>query len=103
MFIFVHGYLILRLVTLDVLALHVKKPGSFEYKSGQWAQIACNILGSSEFHPFTMTSSPNEKYLTFHIRAVGPWTNNIRRVFEPANRVNGIQAKVSIIMYAASE
>lgn len=81
-------------ISEDVTAIHVKKPPSFEYKSGQWAQVACNKLCKSEFHPFTMTSSPHEKFLTFHIRAVGPWTNNIRHVLDPSHRVPGQLPKV---------
>lgn len=32
-----------------------------------------------------MTSAPHEKYLSLHIRAVGPWTTAIRRVYDPKN------------------
>ena len=51
--------------------------------SGQWVRIACKELGSSEFHPFTLTSAPHEKQLSLHIRAVGPWTSNLRKLFDP--------------------
>jgi len=77
-----------------VTSLKVKKPPGFAFKSGQWAQVAVNKLGKSEFHPFTMTSSPNEEYVTFHIRAVGPWTTNVRRLFDPSNRVGRNMPKV---------
>ncbi|XP_060604820.1 dual oxidase 1-like [Ruditapes philippinarum] len=75
-----------ELLPSDVTALTVIKPPGFEYQSGQWAQVACKTLGAREFHPFTMTSAPHEKYLKFHIRAVGPWTTNIRRIFDPSSR-----------------
>ena len=29
-------------------------------------------------HPFTVTSSPGEENLSFHIRAVGNWTNDLK-------------------------
>ncbi|WAR00381.1 DUOX2-like protein [Mya arenaria] len=83
-----------ELLPSDVTALKVKKPLGFEFKSGQWAQIAIDKLGRSEYHPFTMTSSPHEKFVTFHIRAVGPWTMNVRRLFDPANRVGKEMPKV---------
>ena len=67
----------------------VRKPEGFEYKSGQWAQVACLALGHREFHPFTMTSAPHEKFLKFHIRAVGPWTTNLRQVYDPCSRSKG--------------
>lgn len=66
----------------EVTKLEIKRPSNFEYKSGQWVRIACSALNSSEFHPFTLSSSPNESNLTVHIRAVGPWTRAIRQVYE---------------------
>lgn len=78
--------------------LEFKRPENFEYKSGQWVQIACLGLNSNEYHPFTLTSSPNEPNLTLHIRAVGPWTNNIRTLYDntiisdqPLPKVSNIQ------------
>lgn len=68
----------------SVTALEFKRPESFEYKSGQWVRIACVGLNSGEYHPFTLTSSPDEPNLTLHIRAVGPWTRNIRKIYTNA-------------------
>lgn len=62
--------------------LEFRKPDNFEYKSGQWVNIACIVLNSHEYHPFTLTSNPDEKNLTLHIRAVGPWTRNIRKLYD---------------------
>lgn len=46
-------------------------------------RVACLALSSSEYHPFTLSSAPHEKTLTIHIRGVGPWTTNIRRIYDP--------------------
>ncbi|KAK7489239.1 hypothetical protein BaRGS_00019491 [Batillaria attramentaria] len=70
------------LLPSGVTQLVFKKPLNFEYKSGQWVRIACLKLASGEYHPFTLTSAPHEETLSLHIRAVGPWTNNIRRVYD---------------------
>ncbi|XP_053406099.1 dual oxidase 2-like isoform X2 [Mercenaria mercenaria] len=83
-----------ELLPSDVTSLTVIKPSGFEYQSGQWAQVACKALGEREFHPFTMTSAPHEKNLTFHIRAVGPWTTNIRRLFDPSIRAGSSYSKL---------
>ncbi|KAL8598120.1 hypothetical protein ACOMHN_030406 [Nucella lapillus] len=72
------------LLPSGVTQLVFKKPVNFEYKSGQWVRIACLKLAKGEYHPFTLTSSPHEETLSLHIRAVGPWTNNIRRVYDPS-------------------
>lgn len=69
----------------DVTALKFKRPINFEYKSGQWVRISCAALGKSEYHPFTLTSSPHEDYLSLHIRAVGPWTTNLRKTYDANN------------------
>jgi dual oxidase len=45
-------------------------------------RIACLSLGDSEYHPFTLTSAPHEDFLSLHIRAVGPWTSNLRRAYD---------------------
>ncbi|XP_076444374.1 dual oxidase 2-like [Babylonia areolata] len=70
------------LLPSGVTQLVFKKPINFEYKSGQWVRIACLKLAKGEYHPFTLTSAPHEETLSLHIRAVGPWTNNIRRVYD---------------------
>lgn len=69
----------------DVTMLEFQKPDNFQYKSGQWVRIACMALNKHEYHPFTLTSSPNEDTLKLHIRSVGPWTTHIRTIYEGAN------------------
>jgi len=72
-----------ELLPSDVTYLEFKRPIGFEYKSGQWVRIACLVLGELEYHPFTLTSAPNEENLMLHIRAVGPWTMNLRTTYDP--------------------
>ncbi|KAK3098182.1 hypothetical protein FSP39_016935 [Pinctada imbricata] len=72
----------------DVLSLTFKKPLDFNYISGQWVRIACPALSRSEYHPFTLTSAPHEDTISLHIRAVGPWTMNLRSIFDKANTAN---------------
>ncbi|XP_012261755.2 dual oxidase-like isoform X2 [Athalia rosae] len=66
-----------------VTCLKFRKPPNFQYKSGQWVRIACSDFNPNEYHPFTLSSAPNESYLTVHIRAVGPWTTEIRLRVDP--------------------
>ncbi|GFR66431.1 dual oxidase [Elysia marginata] len=70
------------LLPSGVINLVFKRPLTFDYYSGQWVRIACPLLGKHEYHPFTLTSSPHEDCLSLHIRAVGPWTKNLRNLFE---------------------
>lgn len=67
----------------DVTHLRFQRPLDFDYKSGQWVRIACVALGTTEYHPFTLTSAPHEDTLSLHIRAVGPWTTRLRELYSP--------------------
>ncbi|KAK3607886.1 hypothetical protein CHS0354_036708 [Potamilus streckersoni] len=77
---------LIALIFTDVTGLTFKRPLNFEYRSGQWVRIACHELGDNEYHPFTLTSSPHEEHLSLHIRAVGPWTTNLRKTYDINNR-----------------
>ncbi|CAL8294663.1 unnamed protein product [Boreogadus saida] len=67
--------------TIRVTHLEFKRPQGFVYRSGQWVRIACLMLGTDEYHPFTLTSAPHEETLSLHIRAVGPWTSHLRELY----------------------
>eukprot|EP00069_Balaena_mysticetus_P020315 bmy_12677T0 len=72
-----------ELLPSGVTHLEFQRPQGFEYKSGQWVQIACLALGTNECHPFTLTSAPHEDTLSLHIRAAGPWTTCLREIYSP--------------------
>ncbi|XP_037690014.1 dual oxidase 2 [Choloepus didactylus] len=72
-----------ELLPSGVTHLQFQRPQGFEYKSGQWVRIACLALGTTEYHPFTLTSAPHEDTLSLHIRAVGPWTTRLREIYSP--------------------
>lgn len=73
----------------DITYIEFKRPANFDYQSGQWVRIACLTHGANEYHPFTLTSAPHEDTLSLHIRALGPWTWNIRQEFDPENHRDG--------------
>ncbi|KAK9027009.1 hypothetical protein V6N11_066858 [Hibiscus sabdariffa] len=55
----------------NVFSIVMSKPQGFKYKSGQ--------------HPFSITSAPGDEYLSIHIRTVGDWTQELKRVFTEVN------------------
>ena len=57
----------------DVVEVQIKKP-SFIYKPGQYVQLKCPEVSLLQWHPFTITSAPEEGFISLHIRAVGDWT-----------------------------
>uniref|UniRef100_A0A452UXS0 NAD(P)H oxidase (H2O2-forming) n=1 Tax=Ursus maritimus TaxID=29073 RepID=A0A452UXS0_URSMA len=72
-----------ELLPSGVTHLQFQRPQGFEYKSGQWVRIACLDLGTTEYHPFTLTSAPHEDTLSLHIRVAGPWTTRLREIYSP--------------------
>ncbi|NXF70647.1 DUOX2 oxidase, partial [Sclerurus mexicanus] len=72
-----------ELLPSGVTHLQFQRPQDFDYKSGQWVRIACVDLGTTEYHPFTLTSAPHDDTLSLHIRAVGPWTTRLRELYSP--------------------
>lgn len=82
------GVLRVELLPSDVTLLEFKRPINFDFRSGQWIRLACAPLGKDEYHSLTLTSAPHEATLTVHVRAVGPWSSNLRKIFDP-NQFNG--------------
>ncbi|KAF9433747.1 hypothetical protein BGZ76_009027 [Entomortierella beljakovae] len=56
-----------------VIELQIQKP-SFKYKPGQYMFVNVPDISNYQWHPFTITSSPFEDYVSVHIRQVGDWT-----------------------------
>ena len=41
--------------------------------------LQCSQLSYFEWHPFTLTSAPEEDYLSVHIRQIGDWTRKLTK------------------------
>ncbi|NXT61997.1 NOX3 oxidase, partial [Chaetops frenatus] len=63
-----------------VLELHMKKHG-FKMGAGQYIFLQCPSVSQLEWHPFTLTSAPEEDYFSVHIRVVGDWTAALSKAF----------------------
>ncbi|KAE9614103.1 hypothetical protein Lal_00016456 [Lupinus albus] len=68
----------------NVLTLQMSKPPQFRYKSGQYMFVQCPAVSPFEWHPFSITSAPDDDYLSVHIRQLGDWTRELKRVFSEA-------------------
>ncbi|KAI0004260.1 NADPH oxidase [Russula compacta] len=55
------------------MELRIVKP-SFKYTAGQWLFLQVPELSRWQWHPFTITSAPEDPYVSIHIRQVGDWT-----------------------------
>jgi len=69
-----------------VVRLDIRRPDDFDYNAGDFAFIKLPALAGHEWHPFTLTSAPNQAgLLTFHISALGNWTRALRSRVEEGN------------------
>ena len=59
----------------------------------QYVFLCCPEISIWQYHPFTLTSAPEEDYLSVHIRCVGDFTNalaaSVGCTFESGKQVNG--------------
>ncbi|KAJ7620996.1 ferric reductase NAD binding domain-containing protein, partial [Roridomyces roridus] len=56
------------------MELRIEKP-SFKYTAGQWLFLQVPEISRFEWHPFTITSAPEDPYVSVHVRQVGDWTS----------------------------
>ncbi|KAM8910820.1 NADPH oxidase 1 isoform 2-T2 [Spinachia spinachia] len=59
-----------------VLELQLMKKG-FKMEVGQYVFLNCPEISQLEWHPFTMTSAPEEDFFAVHIRSAGDWTDKL--------------------------
>ncbi|XP_051514358.1 cytochrome b-245 heavy chain-like [Myxocyprinus asiaticus] len=64
-----------------VLELQLVKPG-FKMEVGQYIFLNCPAISQLEWHPFTMTSAPEEDFFSVHIRSAGDWTEKLIKLVE---------------------
>ena len=60
----------------SVIELQIRKPSARMYP-GQYIFLNVPEIGLYEWHPFTLTSAPEEDFLSVHIRVVGDWTGRL--------------------------
>ncbi|KAJ6551760.1 NADPH oxidase isoform 2 [Mycena capillaripes] len=62
----------------DVMELQIKKEKTTA-RAGQYVFINCPEISFFQWHPFTLTSAPEEDYISVHIRIVGDFTQALAR------------------------
>lgn len=76
-----------------VLELRMKKQ-SFPYKPGQYLFLNCPYVSPHEWHPFTITSAPEEDFVSVHINIVGNWTGKVSALLNPDKKLGIVQQDV---------
>uniref|UniRef100_A0A8C0ENX6 NADPH oxidase 1 n=1 Tax=Bubo bubo TaxID=30461 RepID=A0A8C0ENX6_BUBBB len=67
-----------------VLELQMQKKG-FRMEVGQYIFVNCPAISLLEWHPFTLTSAPEEDFFSIHIRVAGDWTERLIDTFQQQN------------------
>ncbi|EPZ32879.1 hypothetical protein ROZALSC1DRAFT_29851 [Rozella allomycis CSF55] len=64
----------------NVIELQFNKKG-FSMCAGQYVFLCCDSISRLQWHPFTLTSAPEEDFISVHIRASGDWTSELAGKF----------------------
>ena len=68
-----------------VTLLRFERPPGFTYEPGDFVYIRVPAVARREWHPFTLTSAPEQAdALTVHVRSLGNWTTALRERFAVA-------------------
>eukprot|EP01111_Echinosteliopsis_oligospora_P012929 TRINITY_DN4510_c0_g1_i1.p1 TRINITY_DN4510_c0_g1~~TRINITY_DN4510_c0_g1_i1.p1 ORF type:complete len:533 (-),score=107.81 TRINITY_DN4510_c0_g1_i1:139-1737(-) len=73
-----------------VIELRMKKQ-TFNYKPGQYLFLNCPYIAGNEWHPFTITSAPEEDFVSCHINIVGNWTGKLATLLNPDKKIGVVQ------------
>jgi len=73
-----------------VIELQLKK-NSFQFKPGQYFFLNCPYIAKYEWHPFTISSAPEEEFVSVHIRIVGDWTTDLWNLLNPGKKLGIVQ------------
>eukprot|EP01090_Pellita_catalonica_P018159 TRINITY_DN574_c0_g4_i1.p1 TRINITY_DN574_c0_g4~~TRINITY_DN574_c0_g4_i1.p1 ORF type:complete len:321 (+),score=54.54 TRINITY_DN574_c0_g4_i1:137-1099(+) len=74
----------------NVIELQLEKK-KFKYAAGRYAFLNSPYIARHEWHPFTISSSPDEPYISFHIRVVGDWTGKLKKLLNPNDALGIVQ------------
>jgi predicted ferric reductase len=77
-----------------VARLEIARPPGFTFDPGDYAFLRIPSIARHEWHPFTISSAPERANLTFHVRALGNWTTELRRRAEVEPNQAGLVAYI---------
>lgn len=66
-----------------VIEIQLIKPSlASSVKPGQYVFVCCPEISLFQWHPFTLTSCPEEGYVSVHMRVTGDWTEALAQLFK---------------------
>jgi len=65
-----------------VTRLEIERPAGFTFSPGDYVFVRIPEVAKHEWHPFTLSSAPENPSLSIHVRTLGNWTAALRRRVE---------------------
>ncbi|CAK7209832.1 hypothetical protein SCUCBS95973_000575 [Sporothrix curviconia] len=62
----------------NVCEIQIKKENT-KTRAGQYIFFSCPAVSIWQYHPFTLTSAPEEDYISIHVRVVGDFTRELAK------------------------
>ena len=63
-----------KLLPSNVLGLEVQRPEGCDYQPGDYLYLKVPHVSRFEWHPFSISSAPEERQINIHMRTVGAWS-----------------------------
>ncbi|GMF47580.1 unnamed protein product [Phytophthora fragariaefolia] len=70
----------------------------FNYEAGQYVFLCVPSMSNLQWHPFTISSSPHEPMVTFHIKALGDWTYKLQSMVAAVSGGADVVASFDILV-----
>ncbi|CAF3983059.1 unnamed protein product, partial [Rotaria sordida] len=81
----------------NVIRLTIHRPKNFIFAPGDYICINVPSIALYEFHPFTISTAPEEdNYLKVHIHVKGDWTKRLYQYFKDMSDKLGDEAPVKV-------
>ncbi|CAF4720726.1 unnamed protein product [Rotaria socialis] len=94
------GRTFIHTVTIEqsnVISLTIHRPKHFSFQPGDYVSINLPRVALYEYHPFTISSAPEETDLIrVHIQAVGNWTKRVYKRFDEMSDEEALENQVGI-------
>ena len=75
----------IKFLECGVVELILIKPKDFNFEICQHLRINLPYISNTEWHPFTIASSPHEQDLIFYISPAGRWTKELEKISKLLN------------------
>jgi predicted ferric reductase len=69
-----------------VTRLEIARPAGFDFAAADYVFLRIPSIARHEWHPFTVSSAPEQPNLVVHARALGDWTAALRTAVEAGSR-----------------